>query len=76
MAIDYYREYVLAELRYARRRADVVKAELDTIGTALAANKIGPETALASVRDIMGTMFNTIPSPAELKVISGGKESE
>ena len=44
-------EYVLAEIRSARAHANLWCNELDTIGIALKASLITPETAVAHLRD-------------------------
>ena len=44
-------EYVLAEIRLARAHASLWVNQLDTIGTALKANLISPEAAVAELRE-------------------------
>jgi hypothetical protein len=44
-------EYVLSEIRLARAHADLWRNYLDTLGVALKANLITPETAVVELRD-------------------------
>lgn len=52
-----YREYVLAELRCARRRAQLLMLEIETIGVALVGNVIEPDTAIAWLADANALEF-------------------
>jgi hypothetical protein len=49
--VQKYREYVLAELRCARRRAQLLVVEIETIGVALRGDFIDPDGAIEWLRD-------------------------
>jgi hypothetical protein len=46
-----HKEYLLAELRCARLRAQLIVADIDAIGLALKAGMVTPEQALAHMND-------------------------
>ena len=49
--VQKFREYVLAELRCARKRAQLLICEIETIGIALSAGMVDSETALALMHE-------------------------
>ena len=55
-ASDNYRDYVLAQLRVARKRAQLLVNEIETIGVALSQGAIDPDTALEDMHNA-GTLW-------------------
>ena len=51
MTDDDHREFLLAALRAARIRAQLMEAELTTIGISLKSGMISPETAMLWIRN-------------------------
>jgi len=54
---DAYREFVLAELRCARRRAQLLLNEIEAIGLALKGKWIDADTAMLWMRDANALEF-------------------
>ena len=48
---ELHRDFLLAALRAASARAKLIEADINTIGVALKGDLIGPETAVAWIRD-------------------------
>ena len=61
-----FREYVLAELRCARQRAQLLVMEIETIGIALRGQVIEPEVAMEWLGEANALDF-LIPSEPEWK---------
>jgi hypothetical protein len=70
-----YREYVLAELRCARRRAQLLVLEIETIGIALNGNIVGPDGALEWLAEANALDF-LMPTEPEWKYEIGNEPKE
>ena len=70
MSESSYRRYVLGHLRMARKRAQMLIVEIESIGRALKADWITPDDALSWLRDdalmmVQSEPFETIKDEAE-----------
>jgi len=74
--IEAHREFLLSALRAASMRAKMMECDINTIGVALKANLIGPETAVQWIRDAgLMWMVGALPKAVGQVAEAGGDDN-